>query len=89
MYLFLCLQVKVSQEKRQQLGEEIRSSVASEHGIDVHHLVSHGASVTPMVVVSVLVLLAAAAATSGDRSSFWWCRRWRWLLLVLLLLPIC
>ena len=33
-------QVKVSEEKRRELGEEIRSSVVSEHGVDVHHLVS-------------------------------------------------
>lgn len=34
------VQVKVSEERRRQLGEEIRAAVVSEHGVDVHHLVS-------------------------------------------------
>lgn len=32
--------MKVSEGERRELGEEIRSAVASEHGVDVHHLVS-------------------------------------------------
>lgn len=32
--------MKVSEERRRQLGEEIRAAVVSEHGVDVHHLVS-------------------------------------------------
>ncbi|CAN0147300.1 unnamed protein product, partial [Ectocarpus sp. 13 AM-2016] len=31
-------QVKVSEDRRRQLGEEIRAAVVSEHGVDVHHL---------------------------------------------------
>lgn len=38
--------MKVSEAQRRALAEEIRSSVVSEHGVDVHHLVSeHGVDV--------------------------------------------
>ncbi|CBJ27587.1 conserved unknown protein [Ectocarpus siliculosus] len=54
-------QVKVSEERRRQLGEEIRAAVVSEHGVDVHHLL--------------LLAPRANVKTTSGKIARQWCRR--------------
>ncbi|CAN0203382.1 unnamed protein product, partial [Laminaria digitata] len=54
-------QVKVSEERRRRLGEEIRSSIVSEHGVDVHHLI--------------LLAPRANVKTTSGKIARQWCRR--------------
>eukprot|EP00903_Cladosiphon_okamuranus_P015957 g14739.t1 len=54
-------QVKVSDGKQRELGEEIRSAVVSEHGVDVHHLL--------------LLAPKTNIKTTSGKIARQWCRR--------------
>ena len=63
----------MSEEQRRRLGEEIRTSIVNEHGVDVHHLVSTGGShllmSLPLPSATVIAIAAVAAAATATAAA--------------------